>query len=168
MYDAVFATEDPWMLRLWSYDRDKREYGARWTRLKLRLNRRTVFAQLGTPAGVPAMWNHFTFGSGSLGRVARMTATGQELLGLMMLSSRGVAMWGTSLEQIDAGMNCGLSLGVHVLDQPKMKRADGESGGTFDQPDELVYGRIRVTEVSLTATPMIATAGLVGRHNGDE
>ena len=64
-------------------------------------------------------------------------------------------------------MNAGLSIGVHVLDQPKMKRAEGETAGGYDNPDELVYGRVRVTEVSLTATPMIATAGLVGRHNGE-
>ena len=167
LYDAVFATEDPWMLRLWSYDRDKREYGARWTRLRLKISRRTIFANLGTPAGIPAMWNHLTFASAALGRVGRLTATGSELRGTLALSARGLAAWGTSLEQIDAGLNAGISIGTQVLDMPKMKRASGDDGGSFDSPDELVYGRHRLSEVSLTALPMIATAGLVGRHNGD-
>ena len=168
MFDAVFATEDPWMLRLWSYDRDKREYGARWTRMRLRLNRRTVFAQLGTPSGVPVMWNHMTWSYGALGRVSRMMAAEKQLRGAMMLSSRALAAWGTSLEQVDAGLNAGLSIGVQILDQPKMKRAEGESAGGYDNPDDLVYGRVRVNEVSLTATPMISTAGLVGRHDGGQ
>ena len=77
LYDAVFATEDPWMLRLWSYDREtSASTEPRWTKLSLRLNRRTVFARLDTPAGVPAMWNHLTFASSALGRVGRMAAAG--------------------------------------------------------------------------------------------
>lgn len=167
-YDCIFATEDPWMLRLWSYDRDKREYGARWTALRLRINPRTVSAQLKTPAGVGAFWNHFTYGGNALGRVADLRAESKQLRGGMMISGLALAGWGTSHAQIDAGMNRGLSAGLRLIDEPKMKRAEGEGGGTFDKPDSLTYGRVRVVEVSLTATPMIAQAGITGRRSTED
>ena len=163
-YDGVMATEDPWMLRLWSYDEKERMYAPRWTELRLRINPRTVTAKLKTAAGIPAMWNHLTFASGALGRVIDMRAEGGKLKGGLMLSSLALAGWGTSLVQLDAGMNRGLSVGVHLYDKPKRKLAEGDNAGTFDFPDSLTYGRIRVTEVSLTATPMIAQAGIIGRR----
>ena len=167
-FAAVMATEDPWMLRLWSYDRDKREYAARWTKLRLRINPRTVSAQLKTPAGVPVMWNHMTWAYGALGRVLTMRAENKRLVGEIGLSNNALAVWGASLEQIDAGLTTGLSVGMMVYDPPKRKSADGDTAGTYDNPDELVYGRVQVSEVSLTATPMIAQAGLMGRkEQGD-
>ena len=167
-YDAVFATEDHWMLRLWSYDREERQYAARWTKLHLSLSKATVSATLDTFAGVPMLWNHFSWGSPALGRVAKMKVSGGVLSGSAMLSSLALAGYGTTLEQLDAGMNAGLSVGLHLYDEPKMKRADGDGAGTFDKPDELTYGRIRISEASLTATPMIAQAGLQGRTKGNE
>lgn len=167
-YDAVFATEDPWMLRLWSYDREEGRYSARWTKLSLRLSKATVSATLDTFAGVPMLWNHFSWGSPAVGRVAKMKATGGVLSGSVMLSALALAGYGTTLEQIDVGMNAGLSVGLHLYDEPKLKRADGDGAGTFDKPDDLTYGRVRITEASLTATPMIAQAGLKGRTEGSE
>ena len=42
-YEAVFATEDPWMMRLWSYDREAQNYAARWTKLNLSLAKENGF-----------------------------------------------------------------------------------------------------------------------------
>ena len=72
------------------------------------------------------------------------------------------AGYGTTLEQIDAGMNAGLSIGFATYDEPKMKPADGDDAGSFDKPDTLTFGRIGIIEVSLTATPMIKQAGAQG------
>ena len=167
-YEAVFATEDHWMLRLWSYDREAQRYAARWTQLKLRLAKNTVSAPLETFAGVPVLWSHWSWGSPAAGRVVKMTAAGGTLSGSMVLSSLALAGYGTSIEQIDAGMNVGLSIGFRTYDEPKMKRADGDDGGTFDKPDTLTFGRIGIIEVSLTPTPMISQAGIKGKSEGKE
>lgn len=162
-YDAIMATEDPWLLRLWSYNPEARRYEGRWTRLRLSIKRSTVMATLATPAGVPVMWNHMTWASPGLGRVLSMEAKGGQLLGEVQLSGAQLAAFGLSFDQLDAGINRGLSVGLHLYDRPKRKEATGDDAGSFDNPDDLTYGRVRIAEVSLTATPMIAQAGLAGR-----
>ena len=162
-YDAIMATEDPWLLRLWSYNVEERKYEARWTELRLTISRRTISASLDTPAGVPVLWNHYSWGSPAAGRVGTMRAEGKKLVGTVTLSQQALANYRTSLDQIDAGMNCGASVGLKLLDQPKRKMASGDDAGTVDNADQLIYGRVRVEEVSLTATPMISQAGLLGR-----
>ena len=163
-WNGTFATEDPWRLRLWSYDPEKRTYAPRWTAFRLKLSPRTVAADLGTPAGVPVYWNHMSWISGALGRVQTMRAENQKLTGTFSLSSVALAGWGTSFAQIDAGMNSGLSVGVRLIDQPTFKRAKGDDGGSWDKPDEVMYGRVVVKELSLTPMPMIEQAGVTGRQ----
>ena len=166
-YSGVLATEDPWMLKLYSYDPDKRMYAPRWTAMRLAISPRTVAADLGTPAGVAALWNHFTWGSPSLGRFLTLAAKGGKLECTLALSTRALAGYGTSAEQLDAGMNAGLSAGLSLIDRPEFKRAKGDDGGSYDNPDEMRYKRLRVNEGSLTALPMIRQAGLTGRTSGD-
>ena len=110
-YSAIFATEDPWMLRLWSYDAEERRYAARWTRLRLKLSKKTVFVDLETPVGVPVKWNHYGWGAPTVGRVVEMGVSNSELRGSVMISSLGLAAYSTSHQQLDAGMNSGISLG---------------------------------------------------------
>ena len=162
-YSAIFATEDPWLLRLWSYDAEERRYAARWTRLRLKLSKQTVFVDLKTPAGVPLKWNHFGWGSPTVGRVVEIGVSNSELRGSAMISSAGLAAYSTSHGQLDAGMNSGISLGGIYIDQPTFKRAKGDTAGAYDNPDDVFYARIRVDEGSLTAAPQIKQAGLTGR-----
>ena len=72
-----------------------------------------------------------------------MAASGGTLSGSVILSGQALTGYGTTIEQIDAGMNAGLSIGFATYDEPKMKRADGDGAGSFDKPDTLTFGRTR-------------------------
>ena len=162
-YSGIFATEDRWMLRLYARNFETGRYEPRWMAFRLKLSPRTVAADLGTPAGVPVMWNHFTWRSGAMGRVQMAQAKDGKLTGTFSLSSLALATLGTSFAQLDAGLNTGLSVGVALIDEPVYKRAKGDDGGKWDSPDEVTYGRIALKELSLTAIPMISSAGITGR-----
>lgn len=166
-YSGIFATEDRWMLRLYARNFETGRYEPRWMAFRLKLTPRTVAADLGTPAGVPAMWNHMTWASGAMGRVQTAEARDGRLTGTFSLSSFALAGWGASFSQLDAGLNTGLSVGVKLIDEPTYKRAKGDDGGKWDSPDEVTYGRIALKELSLTATPMIHTAGITGRKESE-
>ena len=57
-------------------------------------------------------------------------------------------------------INAGLSVGIVFLDNPPVTWEMGE--GTRERPDKMIFGRVRVVEVSLTPVPRIYTAGLLG------
>ena len=123
-YEAVFATEDHWMMRLWSYDRETQHYAARWTKLNLSLAKKTVSAPLNTFAGVPVLWSHWSYGAPAAGRVVKMAAAGGALSGSVMLSAQALTGYGTTIEQIDAGMNV---WPVHRVRD--IRRAENEARG---------------------------------------
>ena len=162
-FDAVFATEDPWPGLRYMRDPRAESYRAVWTQSSLTIDRKTISAKLSTPSGVPGMFNHFTWGAG-IGRVLAMRAQGGELRGAIALSTHGLASYGITVAQLAAGMNAGLSIGATVIDAAEVTWPKGDAAGTFDRPVRLRYKRLDIREASLTATPMIKQAGLVGRR----
>ena len=165
-YSVIYATEDTFDYRYGRWVEGK-GYEVRWMRARLDLSPGKVSASVDALAGVPVAWAHdiggwSLFGTpvGAVGRVMSMGTRAKQLVGELIVSGRELAThMAGGLDDLDHGINAGLSIGFQQLGPPKITRADG----TREKPDRMVFGAIRIIEASLTPIPQLKQAGIVKR-----
>ena len=165
-YPGVLATDEPWLFltyTTWKDDNDNRQYGYRWIQANLTIDARLIEARMSKPAGLPVGWAHEIGGyctTGAIGRVASMEVVkGGKLQGELLISPSELTKYMVaSTDDLDKGVNAGLSIGFLPLEEPTVENREG----TREKPDLRRYGKVRVFEVSLTPLPMLSGAGIIG------
>ena len=164
-YECRFCDETPFVGRRYGWNKENERYEIRLYEARLQVKPDKMFAQrLKSPNGIPILWSHGSwFGEfQAVGRVQEMEFKGRSLVGLVALSEADIGKYVVGgLDTLDDAVNSGLSIGVQFLDNPPVKWKMGK--GTHDDPDQMVYQRVQIQEVSLTPVPRIYTAGLIGR-----
>ena len=165
-YTCRFVDETAFIGRRYAYDPDEEKYAIRLFEARLTVTPEFMFANIDTANGIQVLWQHgsMSFFGGdefqAVGRVLSMEFEGKALVGTIGLSEPDVARYvAGGFGAIDARVNTGLSIGVQFLDQPPVTWTLGK--GTRESPDKMRYGRVRISEVSMTPIPRIHTAGIV-------
>lgn len=161
-YSARFASEMPFYGVHGGVDGDG-HWSRRFYEGRLGINRDKLIADLSTPNGIPIMFNHGGMWGdrAAVGRILEMDFSGSELLGVVSLSEADVVQFiPGGFDALDAGINAGLSIAFSPMDESLFLWTRGE--GTAAKPDKLRFGPARIYETSLTPTPRIRNAGLLG------
>lgn len=155
------ASEEKFIGRYLAYDGESGKLEERMYEGQLQVKPDKMFADLSTPNGIPVLWQHGTFdGYGpAVGTVTDLWFENGSLMMKLELSEEAVEQFAAGgLEDLEAGLNRGLSVGLQFLDNPAIKLEKRDKG-----PDQLTYGRVAVLEVSLTPVPRIRNAGIIRR-----
>lgn len=169
-YEVRFCDQSPFYGWRFAYDSEKERYTMRYYEAHLQVNKDMMFAELGTPAGVPVLWSHnqmWTSSGQAIGRALTMEFEGGALLGSIGISEDDISAFVVGgLDVLEQGVNSGLSVGLRFLDTPpvKWKMQDG----TAEKPDLMTFGRVRIIEVSVTPLPRLNTAGIIARLDIDD
>ena len=163
--DCRYATEETFRAEYRSESHDgMAEYRMVEARLMLDVDHVELAYELDSPAGLPVGWRHDLSYENPVGRVLTMGIEDRELRGRARLSLAEIGSFMPGgVEDMKKGMNAGLSISFTHLDPPEVEMREG----TFADPDEMVYGRISVFEVSLTPLPRLRSAGIVGMDTSD-
>lgn len=170
VFEGTLATDEPWRFETFArwIDGDEIKYGFRWIESRLTLSKDTVFARMGTPAGVPVGWAHdvgYMLSPAAVGWVSSMEVRGGQLVGDLAISPVQLTQFLVgSTDDLARGLCRGLSIGFLGIDEPEVEMR----AGTREEPDLMTYGRIHVVEVSLTPVPALPGAGITGRAKPKE
>ena len=173
-YAGLLCDETPWTGLRYAYDPEDSRWKTRLFVANLQVGDKTMIAHMDTPAGVQQLWQHGFIGpSGmvwgmapAIGRVTKMGFSGKALMGEVALSEEAVAaMAAGGLDDVEAGINSGFSVGLKFLDNPAVTWEMGD--GTREKPDRMIVGATRVLENSLTPMPRLYTAGIHKRLTAD-
>ena len=168
LYGAIFATETPFRDMRYAPDADG-DWGLRTFEGRLIVDPTHIVARsLTSPNGIQVLWAHGERGKTkpSVGRVTEMDIDTQKRIveGALKLDDKLLANYtDADFESLEAGINAGLSIGFQPLTTFEWTLKQG----TFENPDQLQYGRIKIVECSLTPLPRLEDCGLLSRLDTD-
>ena len=168
-FECRFASEMPFVGRRYAYDPEEEKYSIRLYEGRLQVTPEMMFADLGSPNGIPVLWSHGSwFGDGqAVGRVLSMEFGKKELMGVIGVRDEDLRQFvAGGVDALNDSINRGLSVGVQFLDNPPITWEMGK--GTREKPDKMTYGMVRLMEVSLTPIPRITNAGIMARLGGED
>ena len=169
-YEVRYCDQTPFYGWRYSYDREAEKWTQRYYEARLQVKPDMIYADLGTPAGIPILWSHNRMWEGSgqaIGRALTMEFETSALLGTIGISDDDMRQFvAGGLDVLEQGVNSGLSVGLQYMDTPPVtwKLRDG----TAEKPDQMTFGRVRIMEVSVTPLPRLNSAGIIAAIPSDD